>query len=208
MTKRHRGRVPHRAIRTTPAPLSGAEPLDEAAAILADLDGPRGLRRARLAARGNPSGVPSVAANMQRNHLGSRVLGIAPHLGIFWAIADATGQPHLLAHLCPLPDAEPYGDCLTCLAGHHQVWERWRRGRPKPPLPQLAPLIARGEYEDWPRGRIVYECAPDRFVIYADHQLLTSLWLAQIIGHFHLPPKRTTARSDLHYRSKRAISPP
>jgi hypothetical protein len=34
-------------------------------------------------------------------------------------------------------------------------------GWPKPP-PSLAAVIAHGEYETWPRGRIIYEQPPDR----------------------------------------------
>lgn len=130
-----------------------------------------------------------------------------PSLGIFWAVTDPHGQTHLLAHPCALADGEAYGDCVTSPAAHYDTWEAWRRGRPKPPLPLLAPIIARDEYEDWPRGRIVYEPASDRFVIYADRQLLTPLWLAQIKARFRLPPERTAGRSDLHYRSTRAIGP-
>jgi hypothetical protein len=42
----------------------------------------------------------------------------------------------------------------------------------------LAPIIARDEYEHWPRGRIVYEQPPKRFIIYADRKLLAPAWLA------------------------------
>jgi hypothetical protein len=80
--------------------------------------------------------------------------------------------------------------------------------QPKPPLALLAPVITRDDYELWPRGRIIYERTPDRFVVDADRQRLAPPWLAQIITLFHLPPARTTARSDLHYRSTRAIGPP
>ena len=130
----------------------------------------------------------------------------APHLGIFWFVRDCHGQPHVLTVTCALTAAEQYGDCLTCPAGHYLTWAAWRRGRPKPPLPALAPLIARNEYEAWPRGRIVYERPTDKFIIYADRQLLTARRVALIRNHFHLPPERTVARSDLHYRSTRSIS--
>ena len=118
------------------------------------------------------------------------------------------GQTYLLAHPCALADGEPYGDCITSPAPHYQIWEAWRRGRPKPPLALLAPIILRDQYEHWPRGRIVYEKTPDRFVVYADRQLLTPAWLAQIQAHFHLPPERTIARSALHYSRTRAIGLP
>jgi hypothetical protein len=130
-----------------------------------------------------------------------------PSLGIFWAVINQHERTHLVAHRCALADAEPYGDCLTCAAGHHETWEAWRRGQIKPPLASLAPIVARDEYEHWPRGRIVYEPAARRFVVYADRQLLTPTRLVQIMTLFRLPPERTTARSDLHYRSKGVIGP-
>ncbi len=48
-----------------------------------------------------------------------------PSLGIFWALTDRHARTHLLTLPCALADAEPYGDCLTSAAGHH---ERGRRG--------------------------------------------------------------------------------
>ena len=131
-----------------------------------------------------------------------------PSLGIFWAVTDPHGQTYLLAHPCALADGEPYDDCITSPAAHYETWKAWRRGRPKPPLALLAPIILRDQYEHWPRGRIVYEKTSDRFVIYADRQLLTPAWLAQIQAHFHLPLEWTIARSDPHYCHTHAIGPP
>jgi hypothetical protein len=131
----------------------------------------------------------------------------APQLGIFWFVSDPPRQVHILAVVCPLSAADEYGDCLTCLAGHYLTWQAWRRGRPKPP-PWLASVIAHGEYELWPRGRIIYEQPTDRFVIYVDRQLLAAPRLFQIRTHCHLPPQRTIAPADLYYRSARTIGPP
>jgi hypothetical protein len=131
-----------------------------------------------------------------------------PTLGIFWAVTGPDERARLLTHPCALSDGESYGDCITSPAAHFQVWEAWRRRLPKPPLALLGPIIARDEYEIWPRGRIVYELTPNRFVIYADRKLLAPAWLGQIKARFHLPSQRTIARSDLHYSRTRAIGPP
>lgn len=133
---------------------------------------------------------------------------IPPSLGIFWAVVGPDGRTRLLTHPCALAAGESYGDCKTSPAAHFQIWEAWRRGQPKPPLPMLAPIIVRDDYEIWPRGRVVYELTPDRFVIYADKKLVGPAWLGQIKASFHLPPERTIARSDLHYSRTRAIGPP
>ena len=99
---------------------------------------------------------------------------------------------------------EPYGDRLTAPAGHYELWTAWRRGRPKPPVPELAPIIATDEYEDWPRGRIVFDIPTQRFVIYADRALLTAPYLGAICAHFQLPPP-VDAHPDPHYRSTRRL---
>ena len=106
-----------------------------------------------------------------------------------------------------LKRAEEYGDCLTSPDGHYETWESWRRGRLTLALPALAPVIAATEYETWPRGRIVFDRTADRFVIYADRQLLTPPALTHIRTHFRLPAAQTVARTDPHYRNARRIAP-
>ena len=209
MTKPRRPTKRNRSAGAAQAALSGKQTLDEAAAILADVEGPEALRDVRSAAEYNlrRSRHPG-PYQLQQNHRRKRMSATTPLLGIFWAITGPDGRTRLLTHPCALADAEPYGDCLTAPAAHYQTWEAWRRGQPTPPLAMLAPVIVRDEYEHWPRGRIVYERTPDRFVIYADRKLLTPAWLAQIMTLFHLSPNRTTARSDMHYRRTRAIGPP
>ena len=209
MTRPRRHAVRDRLRRAAKAALWGAKTLDEAAAILADLEGKEALDDVRSAAEDNQRrSHPSGPYQLQRNHRRKRMPDATVSLGIFWAVTDPHGQTHLLAHPCALADGEPYDDCITSPAAHYETWAAWRRGRPKPPLALLAPIILRDQYEHWPRGRIVYEKTPDKFVVYADRQLLTPAWLNQIKAHFHLPPERTIARSDLHYNRTRAIGPP
>ena len=58
------------------------------------------------------------------------------------------------------------------------------------------------EYEDWPRGRIVFDQSRDLFIIYADRKLLTPATIARLETQFQLPGERTEIHSDLHYKSK------
>ena len=96
------------------------------------------------------------------------------------------------------------GDRLGCPAGHYATWTAWQRRQPKPPL--LRALNgAMAAYEAWSRGRIVFDCPTQRFVIYADRQLLGPHRLARIAAHFHLPPARTVAHTDPHYRNTLSI---
>ena len=87
-------------------------------------------------------------------------------VGIFWAVQEKGSAAVLLDHRCPISEAEPYGDILTCPHGHYEVWEQWGRNATK----DQPDLIATDEYEEWPRGRILYSSLYDRFVLYVDEQ--------------------------------------
>ena len=101
----------------------------------------------------------------------------------------------------PLDRAEPYGDFLTFADGHYTVWERWRRaGRGADA--GLLRLVRSFEYEDWPRGRIVYDRARDRFTLYADRKLMLADTIAHIARRFLLPAERTDVQTDFHYQSR------
>src|SRR5687767_7393023 len=86
-------------------------------------------------------------------------------VGIFWAIPEQGSAASIVDHRCSLKEAEPYGTMLTCPHGHYEVWEGWRKvgGRP---------AITASEYEEWPRGRIVFDSESERFILYADTQIL------------------------------------
>ncbi len=124
-----------------------------------------------------------------------------PSVGIFWWVQDDTGNGALVTDRTPLASAEPYGDCLTHARGHYDVWERWRllsaAARVKDGLPQV---IVDREYEDLPRGRVVYPQPSARFWIYADRRLQQPLVLDQLRSAFGLLEEQCDVRSDPHYR--------
>jgi hypothetical protein len=129
-------------------------------------------------------------------------------VGIFWAVQPKGLAAVLLDHRCPISEAEPYGDMLTCPHGHYEVWERWQNTSGSD-RPGLRSLIATAEYEEWPRGRIVYSSPEDHFVLYADSQILKNPdLLATIRERFGLPAdgtKETLPKTDSHYISTRRI---
>lgn len=77
-----------------------------------------------------------------------------PRLGIFWLACTQAGDATLIAAGCALDEAEPYGDCLTYGPGHYETWSKWRRDRTIDR--ELRGIVGSFEYEDWPRGRIVF----------------------------------------------------
>ena len=126
---------------------------------------------------------------------------VAPSVGIFWAAPDS-GASALVTDATELRAAEPYGEFLTHPRGHYEVWEAWRRlgpvGLARRGLPAV---IAFYEYDDVPRGRVVYDVPASLFVIYADRKLHGPDWMARIIGAFGLTRQRATVRPDAHYRT-------
>ena len=58
------------------------------------------------------------------------------------------------------------------------------------------------EYEDWPRGRVVFDRVGDRFTLYADRNLMLAATIAHIARRFLLPAGRTDVQTDFHYQSR------
>jgi hypothetical protein len=95
-------------------------------------------------------------------------------VGIFRAIQEQGAAVSIEDHRCSLKEAEPYGIMLTCPHGHCEVWEQRRKAGGRA-------AIAASEYEEWPRGRIVYDSESDRFILYADAQILRDRTLINAI---------------------------
>ncbi len=124
-----------------------------------------------------------------------------PCVGIFWGIPEPTRGMALLADKTPIDQGELYGECITHPNGHYEFWEGLtqlgasaltNRGLPTAPVWH--------EYEDFPRGRIVYWPKEKRFVIYADKRLQTKTFIAQLVEEFGIPNDSYAVRSDPHYR--------
>ena len=78
-------------------------------------------------------------------------------------------------------------------SGGSSARRAWRRlGLPR--------QIAATEYDEWPRGRIVYEKPARRFIIYADPRLQAPDIMAAVKTAFGLDHLEAIVRSDLHYR--------
>ena len=122
-----------------------------------------------------------------------------PSVGIFWRVGGV-----LVTDRSTLAEAEPYGDCLTHAAGHYERWEQWRKlGATRLAALGLPAQIASTEYDEWPRGRIVYEKPARRFVLYADRRLQTPDVIAAVRSAFGLDNSEAIVRSDAHYRRAR-----
>jgi hypothetical protein len=114
-------------------------------------------------------------------------------VGIFWLLADGS----LLVDSSPLSVAEKYGDCLTHARSHIDVWAEFQSsGR----------VAADVEYEEYPRGRVIFDTRQDHWVIMADRCILRSKGLIRkISASMNLTGKMTEISSDSHCRCFRCL---
>jgi hypothetical protein len=107
-------------------------------------------------------------------------------VGIFWHFDD-----RLIIDSTPMSKAEPYGDNLGHPTGHIDHWAL---------LQQTGAVPPEVEYENPPRGRVVYYKRQETFHLLADRCILDRKDLiAQIKKELHLP-KNTKTGTDAHYR--------
>ncbi len=114
-------------------------------------------------------------------------------VGIFWLLGDGS----LLVDSTPLAEAEPYGECLTHPRSHIDQWAEFQRQG----------IFARDiEYEEMPRGRVVYDTRQKRFAIYGDRCILRKKAIVRkVMLAMSLAESRTKTSSDPHYRCSRCL---
>jgi hypothetical protein len=109
-----------------------------------------------------------------------------PEVGIFWLVGR-----RLVLDTTPLHEAEAYGVCLNHVKSHIDRWSEM----------QQEGIVPRDmEYEECPRGRVVYGTKAQEFTLLADRCILKSKSaLARLLKRMHLP-EGTIIDVDLHYR--------
>jgi len=113
-------------------------------------------------------------------------------VGIFW-LHDGK----LIIDTTPVSMAEPYGTALTHPSGHIDHWERLQRTGAVP---------ADVEYEEEPRGRVVFDGREQRFHLMADKCILGRRdVVAGIMEVMHLPDD-TAVSTDEHYRCRHCLA--
>jgi hypothetical protein len=110
-----------------------------------------------------------------------------PCVGIFWLV-----NGKLLIDSTPLGRAQPYGDHLTHSRGHDRVWGKFQ---------QKGIASADIEYDEPPRGRVVYHAKTRRFALLADRCILRDkAAVKKIMSDLNLPSVNTNQGTDAHYR--------
>src|SRR6516165_4801361 len=108
----------------------------------------------------------------------------APEVGIFWVVDR---KPVVFGD--PLNEAEPWGEFRNYKHGHDSLWAFLQRNSVAPPD---------SEYEDYPRGRVVYNTKTGLFMFFADRCILKDRPMVEhLLAELHLP-STTKTESDPH----------
>lgn len=117
----------------------------------------------------------------------SRKTGPEPMVGIFWLL-----NCELIFDVTPVSSAEPYGDCVGHAKSHISFWTELQEAG-------VIPLDV--EYEEPPRGRVVFNVKTRQYIVYADKCIRAkSAVVLRIIRDFYLPTELTLVSGDVHYR--------
>jgi hypothetical protein len=113
-------------------------------------------------------------------------------VGIFWVVSGK-----LLIDSSALSGAERYGHNLTYPHGHNKVWERFQRKG-------IVPLEM--EYEEAPRGRVMFNTQSQQFTLLADRCILRNKSVLREIMRKLLLPRGTEIDTDSHYRCSACLN--
>jgi hypothetical protein len=111
-------------------------------------------------------------------------------IGIFWYY-----QSEVICKKLLLADSKKDSlGIFDCPFQHIQEWEDKHIFLPK------YPELFGSEYQELPRGRVVYLSKKNLFVVYADKTCLNKKTKQQLIDSFDLPTSNIIFKSDPHYK--------
>jgi hypothetical protein len=119
-------------------------------------------------------------------------------VGIFWRVSGC-----LVVDYSAVSHAEQYEDCVTHACGHYERWLQWQMvGDKALDAAGFPKSILWTEYDEWPRGRVVYEVPANRFVLYADPDLQRPAIVALLKTILGIATADVAVKCDLHYRTR------
>lgn len=109
-----------------------------------------------------------------------------PELGIVFLV-----NGELLIASIPVSEGENYGDFKNYPGGHPSYWAELQR---------VGTVCRNSEYEEHPRGRVVFNRKTGRYSLYLDRCISKNQnVVSRIISKMHLPAD-TLMATDPHYR--------
>lgn len=109
------------------------------------------------------------------------------NIGIFWFYKDEVIG---IAHEFSLHEADSIG-LIDSQYAHMDYWEK---------LKLQIPGLEHTEYEQLPRGRVIFNTHKGKAIIYLDKTLLQRSKVNQILNFFNLNVENVILRTDPHYK--------
>jgi hypothetical protein len=106
-------------------------------------------------------------------------------VGIFWVFHEK-----LLAATWALQAGEEYGDAINGLADHVNFWPQFQKQNPE---------LKKLDYQEVPRGRVLFSKTSQKFHIFMDKVLHKPKIKRAILKKFELPAAKTKFLTDSHY---------
>jgi hypothetical protein len=113
-----------------------------------------------------------------------------PLIGIFWIYKGA-----VIGATLPVAEGAVHSEFRVCLLDHVDYWRELQR---------LNPELRDLEYEEVPRGRILYELTTKKYRVLLDKVLIKPRWKQIILKAYRLPARRTYFLPDPHYTTDSA----
>jgi hypothetical protein len=109
----------------------------------------------------------------------------AGKVGIFWVFQDM-----LLPGTFALSEGVEYGDAINGATDHVHCWPKFQESHP---------ALSDVEYQDVPRGRVLFMKPHRQFHVYMDKVLHTQKIKRALMKEFQLPAVGTKFLTDAHY---------
>ena len=143
----------------------------------------------------NPGTDALIAETTARNRRAKseKEAGI-PQVGIYWF-----DRGELLFHLTESwRDTPSHGGFRNTDQDHYRVWEQ---------LSKHSPEHRDKEYDEVPRGRVIYREADQTFMVYGPRKLVRDRKFRRAVqGEFYLPAAKTKFYADPHYEDPATIN--
>lgn len=113
-------------------------------------------------------------------------------VGAFYMIGN-----NIIANATNVARGESYGDFVN----YSNHWDLWKV------VCRAYPLFRRFEYDDFPRGRVVFNKKDRQFIIYLDKKLNNKTHIDKICKEFGLGTNYVVNDTDEHYVSRMKSGP-
>ena len=129
--------------------------------------------------------VLATIAKRQKAKAAADKIAAQPEVGIIFVVGNT---PFIDG--TPLNEAGGYGDCKIHDKDHYGYWDQLVENH-------LVPSI---EYDEVPRGRVVYNIKTRSFVLFLDRCIIKNTVMVEKIKDWMHLPSNTPVETDSHYR--------